>query len=230
LICPHCKFESFESPCAACGWEWSRSCVWAAEESERAGFSERALRYWREAVRLAPTDARVKRSFVIHLNRYAMASYSEAAFDDAAASWESVLSLDQDWAEGHQMRVLLYGRYGRLDELLLLYESMGALGSRWAENVRLVRRFSEEGVPNPGDAGLVFKRAWWIRPFFLVAGLLLTGLSSTWCKYAIEKQTTLFFPVFLMVFGLALSAGSALLDWKERKKKERTGPFKHELH
>jgi len=220
LICPHCRFETLAFPCSQCAWEEVQAYSWAACEAEKAGKYEPAVGYWRQAVRGDVSDPILQRSLVSCLARTALKSFSVARFEEAASAFASTLDVDESWEEGHQLRILLFGRYGKLEDLRTLYGSQGEKGRRWEELVRLVARFREEDFRNQDPAFILPSKDWGTRLFFLVVGLSMTFWGSLWYKSSVEASRALFGPVFLIVFGLALAAGSAMINWNQKKKED----------
>jgi tetratricopeptide (TPR) repeat protein len=226
LICPHCRFETLSFPCSQCGWEEVQAYTWAAREAEKAGKEEKAAGLWRQAIRAFPSDHALQRSLGSCLSRLSLKTDSNKYFVEAASVLSAALHSGMDWEEGHQLRILLHERFGQLEELQRVYETQGESGKRWAEVVRLVRRFRDEKQTAKKTAMSDYSGNWWTRLFLLALGLTVTFWGSLWYKKSIETNHVLFGPVFLTVFGLALAAGSALLHWKPKKKtmESKEGP------
>jgi hypothetical protein len=143
-----------------------------------------------------------------------------ARFEEATSFLTSWLEKDDHWDDGHQLRIILYDRFGKLADLQRVYESAGESGKRWIEVIRLIGRFRDEGVPIKAlDEFKRDSREGWIRLVFLVLGLAMTFWGSIWFRHSFQENRALFAPVFLIVFWIVLASGSAVFNWNEKRKR-----------
>jgi len=219
LICPHCRFETIGFPCIHCGSEGVQAFTGAAQEAEKAARYETALGYWRQAVRLNPGDQALQRRMASCLAKCAIRSHSMDRFQEAASALAASLANEDGWEDGHQLQIMLYDRFGRLEELQRIYEASGEAGQRWSEVIRLVNRFRSEGVQIQVSEEFDRGHDGWVRFLFLCLGLLTAFVGSLWCRSSFETNRALYAPIFLTVFGILVAAGGTLLNWNVKKKK-----------
>ena len=219
MICPHCRFETIGFPCTQCGSEGVQAFTLAAQEAEKSARYETALGHWRQAVRLNPGDHALQRCMASCLAKGTIRAHSMERFQEAASVLASSLANGDDWEDGHQLQIILYDRFGRLDELQRIYEASGDAVKRWTEIIRLVTRFRSEGVQIQVSEELNHGRDGWVRLFFLGLGLLVAFWGSLWCRSSFEANRALYGPIFLTVFGILVAAGGTLLNWNVKKKK-----------
>jgi hypothetical protein len=202
--------------------------TWAAQEAQKTDRWDTALGYWREACRVEPTETNIQKHYSTCFAKLALKTNITKQLSEAAIAIDSSLKNDDEWEEGHQLQILVYGRLQQLDLLERTYDSAGESGKRWADVIRLIKHFKTVDWNDSSRPRGRFQCVWWLRGFLFCTGLCLAAAGSVRCKSSFQMHSGMAVPIFITVFGLCLSSGSALLDWtkppKTEKKKKATTP------
>lgn len=182
------------------------------------GRLEKAVEHWNSSVRWAPSNFQSRRGLALCLGRAYLMGRSWPRFAEVSKALDEALTMEPGWEEGHQWRILIYGKEGCLDDLETFYAVGGDVEKRWLNVVRLEKRFRGQRFGSDGWSPERYR--WILRGSGVLLGLFLTFISSIGYRKAYAEGQSVFFQLFLVLFGLMLAGGSAFLYWNGPKKQK----------
>jgi hypothetical protein len=113
-------------------------------------------------------------------------------FEKARASMGAALESDWEWREGHEARLHLFHRFGRLEDLLVEYQTKdpapGTIGAEMERIIRLAQEFSAS--PPSVATGLPDSADWkiWLQLFPLTVGIPLLAWGGLELSKALQDR------------------------------------------
>lgn len=155
MICPKCKNEKLgEDVCPKCGLSQKEALGSLATSLQMEGKIAGAIEIYDQYLRLEPDAIEVLRKKAVCLCLEAMATKNNLLFQTANETLLRGLGDDWNWEKGHQCRVDLFSRFGKLPDLLGEYESVAKQDNAKKNNcekvvgiIRLVEKFKSETEP-----------------------------------------------------------------------------------
>lgn len=140
MICPNCKNEKWEKDvCPVCGLaEWD---AWEAVgvRAHSQGRFPQAVAAYEKVLESNPHDPGAARGRALSLAAWAETTSDPELFERAQAAFSGILEADWGWMEGHQVRLRLHQRSGRLEELLEKYRTSGPEGDGEPIRAEMIR-------------------------------------------------------------------------------------------
>lgn len=152
MICPQCKNEKLdEDICHECGLSEKEALKSVADTLQREGRTALAIEFYQKYLLLDPDSIEVLRKKSSCLCLEAMGRGTVSMFDAANEALMQTLHKEWGWEKGHQFRVDLFSRFGKLADLREEYENIARQDAPRKEScedivkiIKLTEKFKNE--------------------------------------------------------------------------------------
>lgn len=236
MICPRCKNEKFaEDVCPKCGSNQKEALLALADSLRRENKTRAAIDNYDKYLLLDPDSKEV-------FQKKAIAHYAEAIAQNDISLFQKTneilarsLEDDWDWEEGHQYRVELFSRFGKLTDILEEYQQIALRDNLKREVcqkiikiIQLIDRFKNEKEPvsttlaKEDELSVLWKCFW---PSLL--GGLIVWVVVAFPSLVVFGDNDNNYGIYSLRVALGISLLSLLvlniLSYRKEKKSEKRG-------
>lgn len=236
MICPNCKNEKWDADtCSQCGLDERAALLSSADGLRKDGKWRKAAEAYDRYLKLYSDRTEVRRRKASCLSQEAARSLDPALFESANVDLGQVLEEDWGWEEGHRLRMDLFYKFGKLEDLRSEYEQMelkdenrAAFSAYMSRVIRLTEQFKKNPPIVHSSLEEEGGRFQWFKNYWpLVTGLPLVLLAvvkvSSLPRSNGGNSFLFLFLTYLMLGIIVLALFFATMQLRKGEKKNPMG-------